>query len=125
MSRIVKQSLSYYRTGTVPQKADLAAIVEESLQIFSGKFHSAGIQVTKKITAVASVLGFPDEIRQVIDNLLLNAIEAKPNRLANNVRRRHASAMSSKMLSKMNWKMKYMRDSSLLEKQTTATYRKC
>ncbi len=48
VSRIVQQSLSYYRAGTVPQEVDLAAIVEESLHIFSGRFQRAGVQVSKK-----------------------------------------------------------------------------
>jgi PAS domain S-box-containing protein len=78
-SRIVKQSLSYYRTGTVPKDVNIAAMVEESLQVFSAKFDRCGIQLTKEIARVDSVSGFGDEIRQVIDNLLLNAIESMPD----------------------------------------------
>jgi PAS domain S-box-containing protein len=89
VSRIVQQSLAYYRAGTVPQELDLAAIVEESLHIFSDRFQRAGVQLSKKITPGASVIGFGDEIRQTIDNLLLNALEAIPNdgRLTISVRR--------------------------------------
>ena len=89
VSRIVQQSLSYYRAGTVPREVDMAAIVEESLQIFSDRFQRAGVEVSKKLTPGASVIGFADEIRQAIDNLLLNALEAIPNggRLAISVRR--------------------------------------
>lgn len=78
MSRIVKQILSYYRVGTVPKPFDLAAVVEESLQIFSEKFQRAGVQVRTKISAGSKVIGFADEVRQVIDNLLLNTVEATP-----------------------------------------------
>src|SRR5581483_2608171 len=78
VSRIVKQSLSYYRAGTVPQEVDLPAIVEESLQIFGPRFLRAGIQLTRKITPGMSMSGFAHEIRQTVDNLLLNAIEATP-----------------------------------------------
>jgi PAS domain S-box-containing protein len=80
LSRIVKQSLSYYRVGAVAKKLDLAAVVEESLQVFSEKFRYSGIQVTTRIEPDTSFVGYADEIRQVIDNLLLNSIEAKPNR---------------------------------------------
>ena len=79
VSRIVKQSLSYYRVGTVPKPFDLAAVVEESLQIFSEKFQRAGVQVTTKSSPGYQVIGFADEARQVIDNLLLNAVEATPS----------------------------------------------
>jgi PAS domain S-box-containing protein len=79
MSRIVKQSLAYYRPASVPKDLDLGATVEESLQVFSGKLERSGIRLTKKISSGYVVTGFPDEIRQIIDNLLLNAIEAMPN----------------------------------------------
>jgi len=78
MSRIVKQSLSYYRTGSSPKDVDIGALVSESLQVFSAKFERAGITVAHKIVRGHLVSGFSDEIRQVIDNLLLNAIEAMP-----------------------------------------------
>jgi PAS domain S-box-containing protein len=78
MSRIVKQSLAYYRVGAVAKEVDLAGILEESLQIFSERFQRSGIALRKKITPGISVFGFSDELRQVIDNLLLNAAEAMP-----------------------------------------------
>jgi two-component system, NtrC family, sensor kinase len=76
VGRIVRQSLSYYRAGTVPGNLDLSAIAEESLQVFGDKFRRAGIEVTKRLTPNAQIMGFADEVRQVIDNLLLNAVEA-------------------------------------------------
>ncbi len=76
VSRIVRQSLSYYRVNTVPMNLDLSAIAEESLRVFSDKFRRAGIGVTKRLTPNAQIMGFADEVRQVVDNLLLNAAEA-------------------------------------------------
>ena len=78
VSRIVKQSLSYYRVGKVPQEVDLAQILEESLRIFEEKVRKAGLQVSTRIRPHTKIFGFGDEIRQAIDNLLLNAIEATP-----------------------------------------------
>lgn len=88
VSRIVKQSLSYYRVGTVPKLFDLSAIVEESLQIFTEKFQRKSLAVGRKIVPHANIMGFADEVRQVIDNLLLNAVEASSSggRLAISVR---------------------------------------
>lgn len=76
VTRIVKQSLSYYRVGVVAKQVDLGSVMEESLQIFRERFARAGIQVRTRTAPDARIIGFPDEIRQVIDNLLLNAIEA-------------------------------------------------
>jgi PAS domain S-box-containing protein len=79
VARIVRQSLAYYRVGTTAKAVDLGASVEESLQIFGDKFRRAGVDVRKKITPNTLMMGFPDEIRQVVDNLLLNALEATPS----------------------------------------------
>lgn len=78
VSRIVKQSLSYYRVGKVATEVDLAQILKESLRIFEEKFRKAELQVSTRIRPQTNILGFGDEIRQAIDNLLLNAIEATP-----------------------------------------------
>ena len=78
VSRIVKQSLSYYRVGTIPHALDLSNIVKQSLQIFGDKLHRAGIILKSRLHDGTFLSGFPDELRQVIDNLLLNALEAMP-----------------------------------------------
>jgi PAS domain S-box-containing protein len=78
VTRIVKQSLSYYRVGMVAKEVDLGTLIEESLQVFGDRFQHAGIAITKKITPATSIIGFADEIRQVIDNLLVNGMEATP-----------------------------------------------
>jgi PAS domain S-box-containing protein len=78
VARIVKQSLSYYRVGMVAKTVDLSALLEESLQVFSDKFQRAGIVISKKVTPGTSVIAFADEIRQVVDNVVVNAVEATP-----------------------------------------------
>ena len=91
VSRIVKQSLSYYRDGSVARELDLSALVEESLQVFTDRLQREGIQLKKKICPGMRIVGFVDEVRQVVDNLLLNAVEAMPKngRLAVSVRPSH------------------------------------
>jgi len=78
VARIVRQSLSYYRVGTAATDVDLAALVEESLQVFSDRFQRSGIALSRTITPATRVMGFADEIRQVVDNLLVNSEEATP-----------------------------------------------
>jgi len=79
MARIVKQSLSYYRRAVAPTDVDIATTVAESLQVFSAKLERVGIAVQPNLIKGYVVSGFADEIRQIIDNLLLNAIEAMPD----------------------------------------------
>lgn len=78
VSRIVRQSLSYYRSGTAVSELDLTKVVEERLSGFAEKFAATGIAVQKRMIAAAHMTGFAEEIRQVIDNLLMNALEAMP-----------------------------------------------
>jgi PAS domain S-box-containing protein len=92
VARIVRQSLSYYRAGTAAKEVDLAALIEESLQVFNDKLQRAGIRIRKKIKPGTSIVGFADEIRQVVDNLLVNAVEAtqRGGRLALALRDAHS-----------------------------------
>ena len=78
VARIVKQSLSYYRAEVTAEEIDLATLIQESLQVFSDKFQRNGIVISRKIGAGASISGVAHEIRQVVDNLLINAADAMP-----------------------------------------------
>jgi signal transduction histidine kinase len=78
VSRIVKQSLSYYQVGSIPLDLDLGVIVSELLHIYGGRFRRSGIELKWKVRAGSELVGYPDELRQVIHNLLLNALEAMP-----------------------------------------------
>jgi signal transduction histidine kinase len=78
VSRIVRQSLSYYRSGAALADMDMGALVSERLSLFAERFASAGITVTPRIDPDTHTMAFAEEIRQVVDNLLLNAIEAMP-----------------------------------------------
>ena len=78
VSRIVKQSLSYYHVGENPLDVDLGLIVDELLQIFSGRFQRSGIELKWKVRKGSVLVGYADELRQAIHNLLLNAVEAMP-----------------------------------------------
>ena len=78
VSRIAKQSLSYYRRGTKPVEVDLTELTKQSLALFADRFGRTGIALQQKLRDTQPFIGFADEIRQAIDNLLLNAVEAMP-----------------------------------------------
>jgi signal transduction histidine kinase len=79
VARIVQQSLSYHRTGAQSRHFDVADVVSDSLQIFTDKFRRSGIELKPKVKSGSRIFGVPDEVRQILDNLLLNAAEAMPN----------------------------------------------
>lgn len=76
VSRIVKQALSYYREGSIPQDVDIGILVQESLGIYDARFRQAGVEVRRRVERGTWLYGFQDEVRQVIDNLVLNAVES-------------------------------------------------
>ncbi|HTJ31426.1 MAG TPA: PAS domain S-box protein [Acidobacteriaceae bacterium] len=76
VSHIVKQSLSYYRVDKVPGSVSLAQIVRDSMLVYGEKLLRNEIRMEERIFAEATVLGFPNELRQVVDNLVLNASQA-------------------------------------------------
>jgi signal transduction histidine kinase len=76
--RIVQQMLSYHRTGAQPCDLDVAEVVNDSLRILTARFQRGGISIQQKIHPGSIIFGICDEIRQVVDNLLLNAAESMP-----------------------------------------------
>ncbi len=77
VSRIVRHSLSYHQRDATAKDFDLGELVRDSLQIFQPKLKN--VRLTQKVGQGLSALGFSGEIRQVIDNLFLNALDAMPD----------------------------------------------
>src|ERR1035441_2240640 len=78
ISHIVKQSLSYVRVGDASKDLNLSVIVDQSLQVFDEKFQLGGIESKQRVRDGSGILGFLDEVRQVIDRLVSNALQAIP-----------------------------------------------
>lgn len=78
ISRITSQTLKFHRESVRPAEFDLAGLIGELVEFYQPKAKQHGVTVVKRLDTEAKVLGFSGEIRQVISNLLLNAIEATP-----------------------------------------------
>jgi signal transduction histidine kinase len=69
--------LRFYREPSQPIATDIAAVLDSVLKLYSPRLASAGIVVqTEQRCVSASVLSSPGELRQVIANLVGNAIDA-------------------------------------------------
>jgi PAS domain S-box-containing protein len=78
-SRITKQTLTFYRDSAVPVPVKLAELVHSVLQLHGPALMKKSIRVHRLIRDEdVTTLGFAAELRQVIANLLLNAIDAVP-----------------------------------------------
>ena len=78
VGRITSQTLKFHRENGLPAEFKLAELLGESLEFFQAKAKRRGVTLVPRLEAEAKIVGFSGEIRQVVSNLLLNAIEATP-----------------------------------------------
>jgi PAS domain S-box-containing protein len=78
VAHITRQTLGFYRDVSSYALVDLREIVDEVLELFSRKLKLKEIHVRKEFVRNVTVLGQSGEIRQVLANLVANAIDALP-----------------------------------------------
>jgi len=77
VAEITKQTLRFYREPNHPVDTDVAAVLRSVLVLYNSRLGAAGIAVHPEIEAGSStVLASPGELRQVIANIVGNAIDA-------------------------------------------------
>jgi signal transduction histidine kinase len=77
VAEITKQTLRFYREPSQPTATKISTVLDSVLMLFGPRMVAAGIAVerTERATS-ATVLSSPGELRQVIANLVGNAIDA-------------------------------------------------
>lgn len=96
VSAITAQTLRFHRQSSSPQEADTSALIKEILNIYQGRLHNSRAQLSTRLRAKRSLRCFDGEIRQVLANLIANALDAMnaaPGRLA--IRTREATRWST------------------------------
>lgn len=78
VAHITKQTLAFHRDATIPVRVNLHDLVESVLYLYSQKLKVKKIRIRKELVFGGDVIGFPNELRQVISNIFENAIEASP-----------------------------------------------
>ncbi|MBV8436691.1 MAG: GAF domain-containing protein, partial [Silvibacterium sp.] len=76
VAQIVRQTLGFYRESASPKNADVGEIAAEVLSLNRRNFVAKEIRVTSAIEPGVTACVVSGEIRQVIANLVTNAIEA-------------------------------------------------
>jgi PAS domain S-box-containing protein len=76
VSAITNQSLRFYKQSSHPTSAGCEELIEGVVTIYTSRLANAQIVVEKRNRASAPVLCFEGEIRQVLNNLIGNAIDA-------------------------------------------------
>ena len=76
VSHITAQSLRFYRQSTKPQAVRCTDLLEGVLELYQGRLDTAGVRVERRERSTQSVVCLESEIRQVLSNLIRNAMDA-------------------------------------------------
>jgi signal transduction histidine kinase len=76
MSSITSQTLRFHRQRTSPAPAQPGILLENALSIYQGRLVNSRIETSTRIRPSRPVVCFDGEIRQVLNNLVGNAIDA-------------------------------------------------
>jgi PAS domain S-box-containing protein len=75
-SSISSETLRFNRQSTKPRAVECGELIESALFIHHGRIAHAGIEVEQRLAARTPLNCFDSEIRQVLNNLIANAIDA-------------------------------------------------
>lgn len=76
MAHIVRQTLGFYRESVNPRAVDVAEVVHEVAELYRSRAEGRGVQLECDCEDATMILANPGEMRQVVANLLSNAIDA-------------------------------------------------
>ena len=76
IARLAQQTLGFVRDTSSPGWMDPAVIMDEILQLYSRKLEGRRIRVTRRYRNSGQLSGYSGELRQLLANLLVNAVDA-------------------------------------------------
>jgi signal transduction histidine kinase len=91
ISEITQQTLRFYKQPTQPARSTMAELLDSVLSLYQGRLNALDLQVERDYEPTMTLFCFGGEIRQVIANLVGNAIDASSpgGRLLLRARRSH------------------------------------
>ena len=78
VSIIANQTLRFHKQASNPQAATAADLFSTVMSIYEGRLRNAHVRVEKRFRTEQPVVCFQGDVRQVLNNLVANAIEAMP-----------------------------------------------
>ena len=90
VAQIAKQILSLYRKPTIAEAIDFKALLDGSITACDVALGHKNLTVEREIEYLGRVIGYRDELRHAISNLLMNAIESAPPKSVIRVRARQS-----------------------------------
>jgi len=77
-AHITKQTLGFYRETSRPRRVDVRELVEGVLELYAPRLVNRSVKVERQYHDDLHVMVIEGELRQVISNLVSNAIDASP-----------------------------------------------
>ncbi len=79
VSKVANQTLRFHKQASKPQLLSTESLFEEVLVVYEGRLRNSNIQVEPRGYAEQPVECFEGDMRQVLSNVLGNAIDAMPH----------------------------------------------
>ena len=76
VTAIATQTLRFHRQSTNAREVSLGDVVESALALFQGRIANAGVRIDARYLTERKIVAFEGDIRQVVANLLGNALDA-------------------------------------------------
>jgi len=76
--QITKRFLGFYRELAAPVMISIPNLLEEVLKANGDRIEKTCVRIHKQYSCRGHLMGFPDELRQVFSDLILNALEGAP-----------------------------------------------
>ena len=76
LSHITRQSLGFYRELSTARTFNVSENVADTLSLYSRRLSAKGIQTSTEYDDALMAFAIPGEIRQVVSNLIVNALDA-------------------------------------------------
>jgi PAS domain S-box-containing protein len=78
VSRIARNTLSFYREAASPVPVQLSEVLDSVLELYQQQITAKSLRINKRYGGDCEVHQYPGELRQVFSNLIVNAIDALP-----------------------------------------------
>jgi two-component system, chemotaxis family, CheB/CheR fusion protein len=99
LDSIAQQALGFVREAAAPEQLDVGKLLDEVVQLYLRKLQQNRITIDKRLQESLQILGFPGELRQLLSNLILNAMEAMKEGGTLRLRATHAHEWSGEQRS--------------------------
>lgn len=76
VSAITSQTLRFHKQASSPQEMEVDKLIDSVLSVYQGRIANAGIEIERRAASNRSLRCFEGEIRQVLSNLVSNALDA-------------------------------------------------